>query len=94
MGKKKVMERDPSKCELCGGHMVGDEDAGGNYTPFAECTNTDELWHKRLRSVDHSNHGRGSDGPDDHDCPCRTTKVRAACAQAGCGFCLSVPPEP
>lgn len=39
----------------------------------------------------HADHGRGTpeDGPDDGDCPCRTTQDQGACAAAGCGFCLS-----
>lgn len=42
-------------------------------------------------SEDHSEHGRGSPelGPDDPDCPCRKTELEGACAEAGCGFCIS-----
>lgn len=37
----------------------------------------------------HEGHGRGTeeDGPDEPDCPCRTTDQVKACAEAGCGFC-------
>lgn len=35
----------------------------------------------------HEDHGRGTDGPDDCDCPCRATGEQAACASSGCGFC-------
>jgi hypothetical protein len=38
---------------------------------------------------DHREHGSGNadDGPDDPDCPCRTTPLQRACEAQGCGFC-------
>lgn len=43
----------------------------------------------------HGKHGRGDpeSGPDDPDCPCRRTKEQAACAVAGCGFCIAALPD-
>jgi len=37
----------------------------------------------------HDGHGQGDaqGGPDDPDCPCRTTAAMYACSQLGCGFC-------
>lgn len=37
--------------------------------------------------AEHRAHGRGTDEPEDSDCPCRVTKDQAACAAVGCGFC-------
>ncbi len=49
--------------------------------------------HSRLS--DHSDHGRGTeaDGPDDCDCPCRSTNEERQCAAKGCGFCRALTPE-
>lgn len=46
--------------------------------------------YRPMRGV-HAKHGRGQpeSGPDDHDCPCRGTPQQLACADAGCGFCVS-----
>lgn len=35
----------------------------------------------------HADHGKGTDGPDDSDCPCRGTTSQKVCASSGCGFC-------
>lgn len=47
-------------------------------------------------ALDHSDHGRGTaeDGPDDPDCPCRTTEKQKVCAASGCGFCICAEPKP
>lgn len=42
----------------------------------------------------HGTHGRGTDAPDDPDCPCRRTAQQRACADAGCGFCTSAARRP
>lgn len=51
---------------------------GQNYMPEKEST-----------FVHHMDHGAGSvtSGPDDPDCPCRTTNAESICAYIGCGFC-------
>lgn len=42
-----------------------------------------------------ANPHKGHGARTDPDCGCRTTKARAACAKAGCGFCkASGPPMP
>ena len=50
---------------------------------------------KILGDAPHAGHGKGSKrgGPDDPDCPCRTTDDREACALMGCGFCYAARKE-
>lgn len=41
-------------------------------------------------SNEHTHHGRGTpeSGPEDPDCPCRSTILQVECAKTGCGFCV------
>lgn len=50
---------------------------------------------KEVPPSPHADHGRGTpeDGPEDCDCPCRSTPDQGACAAAGCGFCANVQPQ-
>lgn len=47
---------------------------------------------KEVPPSPHADHGRGTpeDGPEDCDCPCRSTPDQDACAAAWCGFCANV----
>lgn len=49
---------------------------------------------KEAITAEHRGHGSGDaeSGPDDPDCPCRSTAKREECADHGCGFCLAERP--
>ncbi len=43
------------------------------------------------KSDEHEDHGKGGEGPEESDCPCRGTSAQAACCAAQCGFCSVAP---